>query len=203
MRGPTYLDSAEPGSLREIAKFVSCPKHRGTPSCITKPTANTAVRGPQAPVPEFANHKTPAGPQHAGHFRDRSLGVVNEAKHGHRNDTVESRAIEWQFFGSPLNELHWSGLDLDSPLRGGDHFRVCIEPRYDCTTPDKLQCKRSIAAADVQQSPAGNRTNNFEEELPLQCIGNFAKTAPAPPGVGSGQPLSQLRAAHEAIRSAK
>ena len=40
-----------------------------------------------------------------------------------------------------------------------------------------------------------NRPNKLEEELPLQCIGDLAKAARSPAGVGIDQLLSRLRAA--------
>ena len=135
-------------------------------------------------------------------FRTRAIsittrfGISNEAKRGHRKDKVKFCILERQSFRLSFDKMQLSALDFGPLSRSRDHRRVCIEPRYDRTTPGKFRRKRCIAAADVQHSLAGNRTSKFEEELLLQRIGNFAKTARSPSRVGSGQTFSQLRAAH-------
>jgi len=138
MHGPTCLDHVEPSRIRETAKVLGCAEHRRFPSRITKPTANTAVRGPQAPSSEFADDKPPSGLQNAGHFHNRSFGISNEAKRGHRKDKVKFCIFEWQSFRLSFDKMELSALDFGPLLRSGDHRRVCIEPRYDSTTPGKF-----------------------------------------------------------------
>jgi hypothetical protein len=114
------------------------------------------VRGPTAPPSEFADDKPPARLKYTGHFGNRSFDIANEAKHSHRNDTVKSRVMERQSFCLPLNEPYLSALDFGALSRGGDHHRVCIKPRYNCSTPSKFRCKRAVAATDIQQCLVGN-----------------------------------------------
>ena len=86
VHGSTDLDHAGPRGFNQCSKFRRRPKHCRSPGRIAKPAANAVVGGPQAPPPEFADHKSPAGLQDAGHFHKRSFGILNETKHGHRND---------------------------------------------------------------------------------------------------------------------
>ena len=200
MCGSAYLDHIKPGGTYKPPKFHRRAKHGRAPSRMTEPATNAAVHGPPAPPSEFADDEPSSGPQHAGHFRDRLLHISNEAKHGHRKDEVKSRIVEWQPFGLSLNEIQLSTLDFGPPSRDGDHLWGSIDPCCYCTAPRKCRCQRSIAAANVQQPLAGNRTKKFEEESPLQRIGNLAKTARSPPGVGLGQPFCQLWSGHGAAR---
>jgi len=101
---PRILDHIKSGGACEPAKFHRRTEPGRAPIRITKPATNATVHGPQTPPPELADDEPSSGPQHAGHFCDRSLAISNEAKHGHRKDTVESRVIERQSFRLPLNE---------------------------------------------------------------------------------------------------
>jgi hypothetical protein len=169
---------------------------------MTEPATNATAHGPQTPPPQFTDDKPSSGPQHARHFHNRSLGISNEAKYGHRKDKVESCVIERQPFCLPLNEPYLSGLAFGTPLRRGDHCWICVESRYDCSTAGEFRCKRTVAAADIQQYLVGDRAEKLEEQPLLQRIGNLAKPARSPPGVGLGQSLCRLHTAHEAFRMA-
>ena len=61
--------------------------------------------------------------------------------------------------------------------------------------PRRASSDASSPSPDVQQGLPDNRPNKLEEELPLQCIGDLAKAARSPAGVGIDQLLSRLRAA--------
>jgi hypothetical protein len=199
MHGTTYLDPLETSSLHEVAKFVSRPKLRSSPSWITEPAAKTTMHSPQAPGPKFSDHKPSAGPQYAGHFYNYALGVTNEAKHSHGNHTVKGSIVKRQIFGLTPDELHLTRLAVDALLRSGDHLRVRIETHDDCTTPGKFPRKCSVAATDIQDPLTGKRPDQLEEELLLQPICNLAKTARSPPCVQHSQPLCRLRAAHRGL----
>ena len=180
--------------MRNMAtRQVASPSQPRTRRC-----AAHRLRCPSSPItrrpPDFSTRVISATARSA---------VANEAKNSHSKHTVKGSIVEWQFFDSPLNELHLCGLDLDSSsLRKGDHFRICIERRYSRTTTGKFRCNRCIATSDVRQSLSVNRASKLDEELLLQRIGNFAKTVRSPPCVGSGQPACQLRAAHAVVRLA-
>ncbi len=105
MYGPAYLDHIKPSGTAKPAKFRRRAERGGAPRRIAKPAANATVCGPLAPPPEFTDDKPPAGFQDARHFCDGSLGISNEAKHGHRKNAVKSRVIERQSFCLPLNEM--------------------------------------------------------------------------------------------------
>ena len=188
---------------QEPAKFLCRAKHGHSPGRITKPAANTAVCCPKAPAPEFADDKPSAGLEHAGHFGNRSFGISNEAKHGHRKDKVESRVFERQCFCLPLNET----------VAEWPRFRSAVARQRSSQGLHRAPLRlRHVEQVPMQALPspqptsssrfAGNRTSKFEEELLLQRIGNLAETARSPPGVGSGQPFCRLRSAHEAVRMA-
>lgn len=103
--------------------------------------------------------------------------------------------MEWQPLGLSFNEMQLRTLDFGASSRGRDHHRVCIEPRYNCATPNKLRCKCAIAAADIQQCFIDNWAEKLEEELLFQRIGDLAKAVRSPLGVGLDQPFCRLRCA--------
>jgi hypothetical protein len=71
---------------------------------MAQPAANTAVDGPQAPSPEFTDEEVSTGFEHAGHFRDCALGLLNKAKHRHCENAVEALVIERQSLRLSLNK---------------------------------------------------------------------------------------------------
>src|SRR3972149_7613192 len=119
MHRPAHLDHIKPGGACKPVKFRRRAEHGGVPSRITEPATNAAVRGPQTPPPQFADDKPAAGLQHASHFYDGPVGIANEAKHSHRNDTVENCIVEWQPLGLSLNEMQPSTLGFGASSRGG------------------------------------------------------------------------------------
>lgn len=189
MYGPADLDHIKPGSTYQPAKFRRRAEHGRAPCRIAQPAAKAAAGGPEAPAPEFADHKPPAGLQDASHFRKRSFGISNEAKHGHRNDTVENCIVEWQPRGLSLSEMQLSPLDFGATPCGSDHRRISVESCYDCSVPSQFGGKCSVAAADIQQRFVRNRANEFEKKLLLQPISNLAKAARSPMGIRLGKPF--------------
>jgi hypothetical protein len=167
MNGSPYLHDIETSGMHELTEFQCSAKEDAAPGWITKPALNAAVYSPKAPAPEFADYKPSSRLEHAGHFHNRSLAISNEAKRGHRKDKVKFCILEWQPFRPSFDKMQLSALNFGPLSRSSDHSRICIEPNHDRTTPGKFRCKRCIAAADVEQSLAGNRTGQFEEELPL------------------------------------
>ncbi len=135
-----YFDFLQPGSLHEIAEFFSCSKRRRSPNRITQLSTKAAVRSPQAPVSEFSNHKSRAGLEHAGHSRGRSLGIANEAKHGHRNHMVKRSIVERQVFDLPLDDrIGAGGISMRrraaAIIAGSESSPVTIAPRRASSDP--------------------------------------------------------------------
>ncbi len=78
---------------------------RFSPKFVPKPRANPSNEGPQAVMPEFADHDDAAGPQHTRHFTDCGCGVGHEAQNGDGHDHVERRRGEWKRPGPPFTPL--------------------------------------------------------------------------------------------------
>ena len=145
-----YRDFPQPRALREVAQFAGCPKCLLSPNRIADPAANTALRCPQTPTSEFADHKPAAGPS------TRVISGIafsaSPTKQSRSRQPPDRRMHHRTASSRPAPRSVPLALHVRAaPTRGGDHLTVGIKCGYDGAMLNQFDGQCPIAATDIQQ----------------------------------------------------
>src|SRR5215469_4124197 len=91
---PVHRLRHQAGTVRQRPKFGGRSEPTFTPQLRTAPCADATRGCPQAPSPEFTDHRDSAWTQNPSNFPKYGGSVGDEAKDCHGNDDIEASGVE-------------------------------------------------------------------------------------------------------------
>jgi hypothetical protein len=183
---------------------------------MTEPATKTSPSGPTRVAPEFAEHHAPTGFEHSGYLPDGPLRLANEAEHRHYRNDIEPVVLEWQGFSTRFVQFHLHRRVREAAACGFEHARIWVDRRNAGAGLRKCQRELTVTTTNVEDTQSGHRTDQTEDEILLQVIGDAPQAAGAPSLIGgweltrhagvAGGPLrhhpSPLRGPRQQVRQA-
>lgn len=136
---------------------------------------------------QIANDQAAARFEDACHLTKSRPGLAQKAKHGYRDDHVETLIAERQILHSRFSQQSGHVGFSKSIARGGQHPRIGIDRGHVRTGPGQCHGQLAIAAAHIEHFAICDRAGPFQDQSFFEGIRDPAEAACTPADISRGQ----------------